>query len=71
MFDCLKSSQHASNEALWKRDLGTNGVSTVFAATTARAIYLRAAPLDRGRTGEGLCRDASEEILCRVETVRR
>jgi len=71
MFGCLKSSQHASNEALWKRDIGTIGVSTVFTATIARAIYLHDAPLDPWRTAEGLCRDASEEILCRVESAHR
>jgi hypothetical protein len=39
--------------------------------TKARAICLRDARLDPSCTGEGLCRGASEEVLCRVETGRR
>ena len=52
-------------------DLPVWGLLDVVIGAKVRAIYLHAAPLDPWRTGEGLCRDASEEISCRVESAHR
>ena len=52
-------------------DLPVWGLLDVVIGAKVRAIYLHAAPLDPWRTGEGLCRDASEAILCRVESAHR
>jgi hypothetical protein len=51
-------------------DLRTPAVSEITAAKP-RAIYLRDAPPDLSCIGEGLCPDATEEVLCRVEIGHR
>jgi hypothetical protein len=52
-------------------DLPVWDLLDVVIGAKVRAIYLRDALLDPWRTGEGLCRDASEEVLCRVESAHR